>query len=156
MLGPMEDLTRSECDEVLARGRVAYLGVIDEDAPYVSAVSYVFAGGRLVFRSLEGRRMRSIRANPTVSVLVTQVEPDSGDWQSVASAGRAEIVTDPAREGDAVAKLLQKYASSYDALLGISDSMPHHGAFVVSVVLHDVTGRRSGSLFGPKTRPGRL
>ncbi|HEX9855333.1 MAG TPA: pyridoxamine 5'-phosphate oxidase family protein [Acidimicrobiia bacterium] len=152
----MEDLTPTERDWVLASGRVAHLGVVDGDAPYVTAVSYVIMGDRLVFRSLEGRRMRAIRSNPNVSVLVAEVDGKSGDWRSVSCAGKGEVITDPIMEGDAITKLLQKYASSYDVLLGISDRMPLQAAYVVAVALDEVTGRRSGSPLGPKTRPGRL
>ena len=153
----MDALTRPEIDQVLAEAPVAHLGVVDVDGnPYVTPLSYVYTGDTIAFRTKEGRRIEALRANPRVCVEVMEYEPESGDWRSVVAFGNAEIVDDDIAAGAFIAQLLHKYDQTFEGLFGLPDRAGLAIAYVVRIVLDDVSGRSSGRFLGTKTRPGRL
>lgn len=149
----MEDLTRDEAVRLLRSAKVAHIAVVDGDRPYIGPMSFVYVDDVIVFRTVEGRRLRAIRANANVSVEVMATDPDTGEWRSAIAAGRAEIVEYGVGAGDYVTQLVAKYRASYGAMPEApewSDS----DAVVVRVIVDEITGRRSGGEH--PTRPGRL
>ncbi len=154
----MDALARHEIEEeILAAGRVAHVGVVDEDSnPYVTPLSYVYTGDAIAFRTLEGKRIRALRSHPRVCLEVMDYDHESGDWLSVVGFGNAEIVEDDIAAGAFIAQLLHKYDQTFEGLFGLPDRAGLAVAYVVRVVLDDVQGRTSGRFLGTKTRPGRL
>lgn len=151
----MNNLTPAEIAEVLEEGRVAHIGVVADGEPYVTPLSYVPFGNGIAFRSLAGRRLDAIAKNPRVSVEVTLVDDATGSWKSVVATGDASVVDDSREAAEVIQLVLQRYAASFESLLG--DKGPAlTRASVVRVEFDDVTGRGSDGHLQPRTRPGRL
>lgn len=151
----MNTLTPVEIAEVLEAARFAHIGVISNGEPYVTPISFVSTGDGVAFRSLTGKRLDAIAANPRVSIEVTNHDAETGAWSSVVASGHAVVIEDTQQEATFIQQLLQRYTESFDSLLG--DSAPGMGkAYVIRVDFDGISGRSSGSYFQPKTRPGRL
>jgi nitroimidazol reductase NimA-like FMN-containing flavoprotein (pyridoxamine 5'-phosphate oxidase superfamily) len=152
----MDALTPQEIEALLDEGRVAHLAVVDGGVPYVTPLSYVYSGGAVAFRTVEGRRVSALRENPRVCIEVTEYDRDTGSWSSVVAFGDAEIVDDDIVAGAFIAQLLRKYSQTFERLFGVPDRPNPQAAYVVRVPLEDVDGRCSGRFLGTTTRPGRL
>ena len=153
----MDALTRAEIDQILAKAQVVHLGVVEpEGSPYVTPLSFVYTGETIAFRTKEGRRIQALQANPRVCVEAMEHDPETGDWRSVIGFGTAEIVDDDIAAGAFIAQLLHKYGQTFEGLFGLPDRAGLAVAYVVRIVLDDVSGRTSGRFLGTKTRPGRL
>jgi nitroimidazol reductase NimA-like FMN-containing flavoprotein (pyridoxamine 5'-phosphate oxidase superfamily) len=151
----MNSLTPQEIAEVIADARVAHLAVIADGEPYVTPMSFVSLGDGIAFRSLAGKRLDALRANPRVSIAITQHIPETGAWRSVIATGTARVVEDTKQESIIIEKLLSRYSESFRTLLG--DSAPTLSrAYVIRVEFDSITGRSSGAFLQARTRPGRL
>jgi nitroimidazol reductase NimA-like FMN-containing flavoprotein (pyridoxamine 5'-phosphate oxidase superfamily) len=111
------DLSPSEIDDVLAAQTVARIACQEEGRPYIVPVAYAYADGAVLVHSLEGAKVRIMRANPRVCV---QVDAVSGmtDWRSVVGWGDfEELAGDEARAAlrALVARLLPPGAAADDA-----------------------------------------
>lgn len=151
----MNQLTPQEIAEVIDGAKFAHIGVISNDRPYVTPISFVPLGGSIGFRSLTGKRLDAIAANGQVSIEITEYDAATGSWRCVVAAGHAVVVEDPTEEANIIHALLTRYAESFNSLLG--DTAPAMGrAYVIKIEFDEVTGRSSGTFLQPKTRPGRL
>ncbi len=153
----MEPISDAEALDFLEHEMVAHLGVIDDGEPYVTPMSFVLDGRRLLFRTKPGRRFEAIESNPRVSVEVSQFDETTGEWTSVVIKGTATEQTDDETTARVVELLLQKYASVLGSPLGHGGlqpmaSFPH----VLEVSIDEITGMTSGRGFSYRTRPGRL
>lgn len=86
MLG---ELTDEQIEHVLRTEVVARLGCLDGGRIYVVPVCYVYDGTHLYGHSMDGAKLRAMRANPGVCVEVEHVD-DLSNWQSVVGWGRFE------------------------------------------------------------------
>jgi nitroimidazol reductase NimA-like FMN-containing flavoprotein (pyridoxamine 5'-phosphate oxidase superfamily) len=153
----MDTLTQDQCRELLEQQHVAHIGVITEEGPYVTPISYVFLENRLAFRTAPGRRTEAIEVDPRVSVETSRYDAATGDWSSVIVHGTASVIrNDPAREQVVVDALFDKYRDAYDNLLSLPAGMGPGTRFVVVIEVHEMSGRSSGGFLQPRTRPGRL
>ncbi len=150
----MDELAPDQCRQLLDRSKVAHLGVVDDDRPYVSPLSYVLIENHVCFRTGAGRRMDAIRANPEVCIEVSEFG-DGGGWESVIAWGRASEVEDDHDAQEIIAGLLAKYRPLLGSPFSPGAVLPEAG-IVVKVSLERISGRSSGSYFGVTTRPGRL
>lgn len=151
----MNTLTPQEIAEVVAGARFAHIGVISNGAPYVTPISFVSLGDGIAFRSLTGKRLDAIAANPKVSLEITEYNSETGSWRCVVAEGTAVVVEDTQEEASIIQQLLKRYAESFNSLLG--DTAPSLSkAYVIRIVFDAITGRSSGTYLQPKTRPGRL
>jgi nitroimidazol reductase NimA-like FMN-containing flavoprotein (pyridoxamine 5'-phosphate oxidase superfamily) len=153
----MEPITEAEALEFLKGAMVAHLGVVHDSEPYVTPMSFVIDGRRLLFRTKPGKRFEAIESNPTVCIEVSHYDETSGDWTSVVIKGRAAERTDDPTTSRAVELLLEKYAAVLGSPLGHGGiqplaTFPH----VVEVPIEEITGMTSGRGFSFRTRPGRL
>lgn len=153
----MNELTAAECWTLLDAAEVASIAVVDEGEPYVTPMSFVQRGDTIFFRTGPGRRLEAIRNHPRVSLNLYAVNGETGDWHSVNVWGDAEIVHDDELEAEVIALFLDKYRpyAGPPASWGAPELVPG-SAVVVRVTIDAISGRSSGSAFGPKTRPGRL
>lgn len=151
----MNDLSTEHCHTLLNRGMVGHMGVISEGNPYVSPISYVVVGGAVCLRTGRGRRVDALRANPSVCIEVSEVDENTGAWQSVIAWGKAEFVEDDDRAREIIAAILEKYRSVLGSPLSPGTVFPEPGV-VVRVPIEGISGRESGSFFSARTRPGRL
>jgi nitroimidazol reductase NimA-like FMN-containing flavoprotein (pyridoxamine 5'-phosphate oxidase superfamily) len=153
----MEPTTDAEALDFLEHEMVAHLGVIDDGKPYVTPMSFVLDGKRLLFRTKPGRRFEAIESNPMVCIEVSRFDESTGEWVSVVVEGKAVERIDDATTTRTVELLLEKYASVLGSPLGTGGlqpmaSFPH----VLEVSIDEMTGMSSGRGFSFRTRPGRL
>jgi hypothetical protein len=153
----VEPISDEEALRLLAEALVAHIGVVDDDKPYVTPMSFVLDGRRLLFRTKPGKRFEAIGANPSVCVEVSSFDEETGDWVSVVITGTARELTDEATTSRTVELLFDKYESFLGSPLGHGGlqpmaSFPH----VIEVTIDEITGMSSGRGFGFRTRPGRL
>lgn len=153
----MEPISEEEALQLLAGAMVAHIGVIRDGKPYVTPMSFVLDGRRLLFRTKPGMRLEAIEANPSVSIEVSDFDEVTGDWVSVVVTGSAAERTDEPTTTRTVELLFQKYESVLGSPLGHGGlqpmaTFPH----VIEVTIEGITGMSSGRGFAFRTRPGRL
>jgi nitroimidazol reductase NimA-like FMN-containing flavoprotein (pyridoxamine 5'-phosphate oxidase superfamily) len=153
----MESITPAEARQFLEEAKVAHIGVVFDNGPYVTPMSFVVNGNRILFRTKPGRRYEAMRANPKVSIEVSRFDDESGDWTSVIVEGTARECP----EGDCqetVAMLMKKYESVLGSPLGHGGGLQPMSSFphVVEVEIEEISGMTSGRGFTVPTRPGRL
>ncbi|HSJ85563.1 MAG TPA: pyridoxamine 5'-phosphate oxidase family protein [Acidimicrobiia bacterium] len=153
----MEPISEAEALEFLRDAMVAHIGVIHEGEPYVTPMSFVVDGRRLLFRTKPGKRFEAIESHPKVCIEVSRYDESTGDWTSVLVRGQAVERTDDATTERAVELLREKYSAALGSPLGHGGlqplaSFPH----VVEVPIEEISGMASGRGFSYRTRPGRL
>lgn len=153
----MEPITDAQCARLLAEEPVAHMGVVSQDEPYVTAISFVHLGDSIFFRTGPGRRLSALQEGGRVCIEVSRYSSDEGDWESVIVWGTARVVEDTGLEADVIGLLLVKYREVFGSALAFSRPSPlAPEEVVVEVPIDEMTGRASGSGFAPTTKPGRL
>ena len=105
----IEELDEHEVDAFLRRQVVGRVGCHAEGETYVVPVLYVWDGECIYVQSIEGRKIRMMRANPQVVFEVDEYEPDTGSWHSVIVEGIYEELEGTRAEA-ALALLVQRFA----------------------------------------------
>lgn len=153
----MDTMTREAAMALLETAPVAHIGVVVDGLPYVTPMSFVVDGDRIMFRTLAGRKLEGMRANPVVCVEASKFDPESGEWASVIVLGTASETDDGDTRTMVVGKLLDKYRPAVGSPFSRGGLQPMTGLpYVVVVEIHEVSGMVSGSGFGHRTKPGRL
>jgi nitroimidazol reductase NimA-like FMN-containing flavoprotein (pyridoxamine 5'-phosphate oxidase superfamily) len=152
----MESITEAEAREFLERSSVIHFGVIAEGEPYVTPMSFVVDGNRLLFRTKPGRRFGAIESEPVVSLEASDFHPESGDWISVIIRGRAAEVTDEETMQKTHDLLFEKYEAAMEPLLSRGEPGLPITPHVFEVSIDEITGRVSATGFSFRTRPGRF
>ena len=153
----MESITVEQAKRFLDESLVAHIGVMSEGEPYVTPMSFVVDGDRILFRTKPGKRHEAMMENSAVSIEVSTFDDETGDWTSVIVRGRAAEAGDDATISLTVQLLFQKYGTVLGSPLSRGEiqpmaSFPH----VVQVPIDEITGMTSGGGFAMRTRPGRL
>jgi nitroimidazol reductase NimA-like FMN-containing flavoprotein (pyridoxamine 5'-phosphate oxidase superfamily) len=153
----VEPITPAEARQFLEEAKVAHIGVVSDGEPYVTPMSFVVDGDRILFRTKPGRRYEALRANPNVSIEVSRFDDETGDWTSVIVNGVARECP----EGDCeqtVEMLMKKYESVLGSPLAHGGGLQPMSSFphVVLVEIKEISGMTSGRGFTVRTRPGRL
>jgi nitroimidazol reductase NimA-like FMN-containing flavoprotein (pyridoxamine 5'-phosphate oxidase superfamily) len=153
----VDSLTRDEAVRFLNDAPVAHIGVISRGLPYVTPMSFVLDGDRILFRTKPGRRFEAILENPQVSIEASQFDNEGGDWLSVIASGTAAETTDQDTAALTVQLLLRKYEAAIGSPLTHGGLQPMSGfPHIVEVKITEITGMSSGRGFSARTRPGRL
>lgn len=154
----MEPVSREEALEVLERQPVAHLGIAREGVPYVTPMSFVMDGDRILFRTMAGEKLDGIQSNPAVCIEAADYDSETGDWVSVIVRGKAELVDDADTSREVVALLFRKYEKVMGSpLSGGGGLMPLGGTpHVIAVRIEEVTGMSSGRGIRVRTKPGRM
>lgn len=153
----MEPLDRDEALLLLGKTPVAHLGLVSEGEPYVTPMSFVLDGDRILFRTQAGRKLRAIGENPRVCIEVSRFDEDSGDWVSVIVSGTATLTNDRHTGEIIVQKLFDKYSKALGSPLTHGGLQPVPGLpHIIEVEIEEISGMTSGRGFSPRTRPGRL
>jgi nitroimidazol reductase NimA-like FMN-containing flavoprotein (pyridoxamine 5'-phosphate oxidase superfamily) len=108
----MPPLTQEETESFLKEGHIAKLGSFNEDGTiHLAPAYYMYEGGSILLGTqMVSRKVRNIRRNNNVSVLIDNYEPP---FKGVLIYGKAELDTD-----DVVAKrtsLFENYMPSDEA-----------------------------------------
>ena len=154
----MDSLTRDEALEILASEYVAHLGVISNGAPYVTPMSFVIDGDCILFRTMAGRKLDAIRANPKVCIEVSRYHEETGDWESVIVEGEARLVEEDETRRKLVTLIFDKYEKVMGSPLSGGGGLMPLGGYpqVIEVALGDVVGMSSGRGMSARTKPGRM
>lgn len=153
----MEPITDAAAREFLESAMVAHIGVVIDGEPYVTPMSFVMAGNRILFRTKPGRRFAGIEENPVVCIEASSFDEETGDWTSVIVKGPASVARDDETIQTTLSGLFEKYRQVLGSPLtrgGIQPmaSFPH----VVAVDIVEISGMSSSGPFSLRTRPGRL
>ena len=112
-----QQLTRQECEEILATGSFGVLALLgDEGCTYAVPSNYVYANGAVYFHGApKGHKMDSVRRTPRASFCVvvknTPVpELLAADFRSATAFGPLAVVDDPDEKRRALFALQEKYA----------------------------------------------
>jgi len=142
----VHELTRDECDGVLARMHVGRLACALMNQPYIVPVSFVFDSVErsLVGFSTVGRKIEWMRVNPKVCVAIDEIA-DERHWTTVVVNGvYHEIAGADAGLLARAQELLQKRASWWlPATARAAHSAERDAAVFYRVLIRDVTGRRT-------------
>lgn len=153
----MEPMSESAARQFLEKAPVAHVGVVAEGEPYVSPMSFVVDGNRILFRTMPGKRLNAIKASSRVSIETCRFEEESGDWSSVIVSGEARLVDDDPTRQLVMGKLFEKYRDALGSPLSRSGLQPLGSLPAVVVVeIEEISGMTSSGLFSQRTRPGRL
>jgi hypothetical protein len=107
----IEELDNEEIDAFLRRCIVGRVGCHADGETYVVPVIYAWDGERVYVQSIDGRKIRMMRANPQVVFEVDEYESGSGSWQSVIIEGVYEELEGTRAEA-ALALLVQRFVGS--------------------------------------------
>lgn len=88
--------------------RVARLGCIVNQEPYVVPINCHLEDNCLYSHSLPGLKISGMRENPRACVQVDEIESDL-HWRSAIAFGKFEEVTKPGERADILGKLLKKF-----------------------------------------------
>jgi uncharacterized protein len=86
-------MSREESQQLLKRGRLARLGCIAHDEPYIVPVNYILEEGSAYIHSLPGRKISAMRNHSRVCLQVDEIESEY-IWKSVLAFGEFEELTD--------------------------------------------------------------
>lgn len=103
---------------VLLMAPVAYVGMVDQDGPYVVPVSFTYAGGEILFHGGPGKKSQALENDPRVCVAIT-TQPtfvrgesackDTFHYRSVLIFGEARRLTTAAEAARALRLIIGKY-----------------------------------------------
>ena len=83
------ELTAQQVEDLLNSEVIARIGCISDGRVYVVPVSYAYDGTSVWGHSMDGAKLRAMRANPQVCVEVEHVD-DMSNWRSVIAWGTFE------------------------------------------------------------------
>lgn len=131
------DITRAECESLLAQTPLGRLGVIIDGRPEIFPVNHVFdrETGRVTFPTNAMTKLHAALNWPFVAFEIDAMDPPDASGWSVLVVGRAEEITDV----DDVARL----SAQRTAVWRTGDRVHW-----ISIVPEKVTGRR---IFGPRS-----
>lgn len=104
----IDELDRAEIDDLLRSQLVGRIGCHADGLTYVVPVIYAYDGEGFYAYSLEGRKIRMMRANPRVCFEVDEYE-GRGSWRSAIVQGTYEELAGADAER-ALALLSERYA----------------------------------------------
>jgi hypothetical protein len=117
--GRLENLTESECMDLLARHHLGRLAVVAEDRPLIFPVNYALGDRVVAIRTADGTKLAAAR-NAHVAFEIDGIDADAG-W-SVLVQGVAYEITDAVDRQSELARRLRVEPvapGSHDRWLGI-------------------------------------
>jgi uncharacterized protein len=138
-----QELTKSECFELLAHEHLGRVAVVDDRGPVVFPVNFVLDRHMMVFRTGDGSKLDAAVRGSRVAFQVDGTDAAAQTGWSVLVRGEAVEVTDPAELARLRRLPLRPWAPG----------AKHHYVRILPAVL---TGRRIGCPPGPRQgRPSR-
>jgi uncharacterized protein len=108
-------------EHVLLTTPVAYVGMVDQDGPYVVPVSFTYAGGEILFHGGPGKKSQALERDPRVCVAVTAEAAfvqgksaceDTFHYRSILIFGEARRLTTPSDSTRALRLIVEKYEAA--------------------------------------------
>ena len=84
-------LTSQEIEAFVASNYIAYLACSDSNTPYIVPITYYYdePSNSLISYTTEGRKISILRANPQISLIVSEIQ-DLTNWKTVILEGKFE------------------------------------------------------------------
>lgn len=147
-----EITSKSEIEAVLEKARICYLGLSENDQPYVVPVNFGYKDDALYFHSAcAGRKIEIIRKNPSVSfTIVSDYKVILGaagcnsttDYHCVMGTGKASILTEDQEKIEGLNIIMTNQGWDITAH-PIDYSKKINGVLVVKILIGEMTGKRS-------------
>ena len=139
----MRMLSDNEARMLFQFARVARLGCIVNDEPYVVPINCHLEGDCLYSHSLPGLKISGLRENPRACVQVDEIESDL-KWRSAMAFGKFEEIKNPNERHDVLTKLLKKFP----LLTPVESAIAADGAaaevIVFKIMIERLTGVSEG------------
>ena len=105
----IHEMTREECQAVLARASMGRLGCALDNQPYVVPVYFAYEPDYIYVLSTFGQKIKWMRANPKVCVEIEEA-PTQPEWVTVIANGNYQELFEPqySTERTHARKLLEK------------------------------------------------
>lgn len=138
------DLTRAECDALLARNHVGRLAYTFRDRVDIEPIHYVYGDGFIYARSAPGEKLVTLAHNPWVAFEVDEVH-GLFRWQSVVARGTVYWVEpgDDRRKTEIYEHSVTMLRRLIPTAFTDRDPTPDRTA-IFRVYVDDVTGRMAG------------
>ncbi len=137
------ELSRDECDALLARHQVARLAYTHRDRVDLEPIHYVYQSGWIYLRTQPGTKLSTIIHNPWVALEIDESRA-LFDWESVVVRGRLVLLDDGPHDAARA-----RYAAALSALrtlvpeaLTPDDPTPDR-EILCAIFADDVEGRRA-------------
>jgi hypothetical protein len=127
-------LDREQIDDLLRAQVVGRVGCHADGLTYVVPVIYAYDGEAFYVYTVEGQKVRMMRANPRVCFEVDEYE--AGSWRSAIVQGRYEEL-DGAEAERALARLAERFASRAGGRRPRAEGTP----VAFRIVIDEITGR---------------
>jgi uncharacterized protein len=134
-----QELTKSECFELLSGERLGRVAVVDDQGPIIFPVNFVLDRHMVVFRTDEGTKLAAAARGGRVAFEVDGADEAAHTGWSVVVRGEATEVTDPAE----LARLRKRRLSPW---------APGAKSRYVRILPAKLTGRRISAASGPSHR----
>ena len=135
-LARWQELTKSECFELLSGQRLGRVAVVDDQGPIIFPVNFVLDRHMVVFRTDEGTKLAAAARGGRVAFEVDGADEAAHTGWSVVVRGEATEVTDP----EELARLRK---------LRLSPWVPGAKTRYVRILPAKLTGRRISAAGGP-------
>lgn len=147
---PKDEISsKEEIEKVLIEEKVGYLGLSENNCPYVVPITYGYCEGKIIFHgNLAGKKLDIIRANPTVCFTVSRyygkmVDHPQGakchsDSDSVICYGRARIIQDINEK----CRMLNLFNSSLQSNVREITKEEVENCSAVEIIIEIMTGRK--------------
>ena len=136
-----QELTKSECFELLAHEHLGRVAVVDDLGPVVFPVNFVLDRHMVVFRTDEGTKLDAACRGSRVAFEIDGTDAAAHTGWSVVVRGEAVEVTDPAEVARLRKRPLRPWA-------------PGAKTHYVRILPAALTGRRSSAPGGPSHQGG--
>jgi uncharacterized protein len=139
----MKMLRDDEARKLFQFARVARLGCIVKDEPYVVPINCHLEDDYLYSHSLPGLKISGLRENPRACVQVDEIESDLR-WRSAIAFGKFEEVTKPSERADVLGKLLRSFPmlTPVESAIAVDGTAPE--VIVFKIRIERVTGVSEG------------
>ena len=130
----ISELDRAEIDDLLHAQVVGRIGCHSDGLTYVVPVIYAYDGEAFYVYTVEGRKVRMMRASPQVCFEVDEYE--RGSWRSAIAQGRYEELDEAGAER-ALALLAARFPASGSGRRPRAEGEP----VAFRIVIDEITGR---------------
>ena len=143
----IQELTPTQCAEVLQRNNVGRLGCSKEGQPYVVPISFSFdrERGCVYSFSTVGQKVLWMRENPLVCLEIDDIQ-DQNHWQTVVIFGRYEEIQDSPEVAEARQRaeaLFQQRSEWWLPAAAKVGSRERHAVVVYRIHIDRISGRRA-------------
>lgn len=137
------ELTRKECDELLARNHVGRIAFSYHDHVDIEPIHYQYDGGWIYGRTGDGTKLRTLAHNRWLAFETDEVSA-LFDWQSVVIKGALYILEKDGASSEAHAHAVTVLQRLHPDVLGENDPAPDRNV-LFRIHADQVTGRSSST-----------